>query len=174
IRKSVDEKQKLERIDADVIQIWNQSVLFVRNQTDLLISHLKTAETMFVGRCIIFITLFLFTMFNIPVKNSSIFFFQIAWGCYATFQLVRLYLKTSQAERITSAEYNLCKQLASIDPTALAPECELKIKHLHYLVSHKETKIRFGSYITYNRSLVLSVFSQVVTYLIVLMQFANK
>ncbi|CAG7724731.1 unnamed protein product [Allacma fusca] len=127
IRNSVDEEQKLERINSDVIQKWSQSVLFVRNQAELLISHLKTAETMFVGRCIVFMTLFLFTMFNIPVKSSSIFFFQIAWGCYATFQLVRLYLKTSQAERITSAEYNLCNQLASIDPTALAPECELKV-----------------------------------------------
>ncbi|CAG7728996.1 unnamed protein product [Allacma fusca] len=138
---------------------------------------LSQREMFLVLQCILLSTSCLFCIANFPIKDetsigsTSLFFFWL-YVCFNTF--LRIYVKTLQAEKITAAEKDLVTAIALLKwkHTDLAMLHE--IKFLHDLMVADPIRIKFGNYLTYNQRVVLTIVGQVVTYLIVLMQFAQK
>ncbi|CAG7720906.1 unnamed protein product, partial [Allacma fusca] len=86
------------------IKNWTKLIQVVRDQARMLAEIQKPSELFFLLRCIIFITLFLFILLNIPPDHIFVIVIDFVWGSLCLGQLIRLYFKTWMAEKVTSEE----------------------------------------------------------------------
>ncbi|CAG7724127.1 unnamed protein product [Allacma fusca] len=89
-------------------------------------------------------------------------------------QSLQLLVKTWIAEKITQEEKLIATELAAIDTTGSDYHVVHEIKFAYDMVVQNPAKIIFNDHIVMNKALILGVFSQVITYLIVLMQFSQN
>ncbi|CAG7725128.1 unnamed protein product [Allacma fusca] len=156
------------------IKKWTTLIQMARDQTRILAESQKSRELFFVLRCIVFVTLFLFILLNLPYNvHPVVFVFHIVWGIFSFMQLARLLLKTWMAETITSEESKIEKDIICIDTSRWDSSSSLQLKAAHDLIAQNPTQISYG-YVTFNKGVLKSVFNQVVTYLIVIMQLVEK
>ncbi|CAG7824681.1 unnamed protein product [Allacma fusca] len=87
------------------------------------------------------------------------------------FSLIQLYAKTLRAESVTKAEASLKKALLPLTNYAKSSEVQLELKEMQSTLTESPIGISFGNYTKLNQGIFLTLSTQVVTYLIVLLQF---
>ncbi|CAG7734315.1 unnamed protein product, partial [Allacma fusca] len=153
---------------------WRKLIEQVREQCALISEYQKPSQLLFTSRAIVITTLALFAVLNIPPNLGPVLLFHIASGGFAAIQILRLYAKAVNADKVTDEEQKIAKLLSTINTDVFEGSIALQVKFTHDLIVTNPTRIVLGSVVHFNKGLLLSVFNQVVTYLIVLMQFAQK
>ncbi|CAG7824682.1 unnamed protein product [Allacma fusca] len=87
------------------------------------------------------------------------------------FGLILLYAKAVRAECVTKTEARLNEALFSLTNYAKSPEVQLELKEMQSTMTESPIGISFGNYTKLTQGIFLTVSTQVVTYLIVLLQF---
>ncbi|CAG7784913.1 unnamed protein product [Allacma fusca] len=110
----------------------------------------------------------------ISIRNQCGYFksLLVFWVYLCSSTFLRIYVKALQAGKITAAEKDLTTTIALIKRKHTDLAMLHEIKFLHDLMTADPTRVKFGNYLTYNQKVVLTILGQIVTYWIVLMQFA--
>ncbi|CAG7722734.1 unnamed protein product [Allacma fusca] len=99
---------------------------------------------------------------NYPLKMSII---------YVVISLIRLQVKTWKAENVTTAESRVHDALFALNEFPQALEVQLELQGMRNTISSTPSRIAFGNYLVLHKGVILTMFNQVVTYLIILLQF---
>ncbi|CAG7734266.1 unnamed protein product [Allacma fusca] len=118
------------------------------------------------------LTVFLYSIFNLATSlNSPENAFLKTTAGYTFVGLIRLHFKTRKAEQVTDAEGRVHDALFALNEFPQALEVQLELQGMRNTITATPARIAFGNYVVLHKGVLLSIFNQVVTYLIVLLQF---
>ncbi|CAG7832640.1 unnamed protein product [Allacma fusca] len=170
--------QRGAKIDAAVVQFWKRLIIFIRAQCNLVSKIHSGLELVLSFYSMVGVTVLVFILINYTALESNgrnLGFLSLS-ACFTIALLLRLYAKCSMAEEITVQEQKVSNLLCNL--SAERDSCDvplqLQFQQIYSLLQQSPITINMGSYGTLNKRLVLTVFGQVVTYLIVLLQLNSS
>ncbi|CAG7833062.1 unnamed protein product [Allacma fusca] len=176
VRKCIVHFKKIGgTMDADVALSWGQLIQYIREQCDRASRYQKFEELFRLIGYTGLVTLFVYIILNgwdHAQKRGSVLFILSSVG-YGGMLLGRIYFKAVMADEIAQEEFQVARAVLKIDTKNCDHLTNLELKTLVDVITLSPAKISFGNYITLNKRLLLAICSQIVTYLIVLMQFSQ-
>ncbi|CAG7824683.1 unnamed protein product [Allacma fusca] len=160
-------------VHLEEVQTWYRFLHRIRGFCHQIGDIRKFPQLLAILENITTLTVYLFTA--IATLKSEVAHVQnklfLAGAGYFGISLIRLYAKTSRAENVTEMEARLHQVLFTLNDHPQTLDVRIELKAMKRAISVSPTCIRLGNYVVYNQGIILTILTQVVTCLIVLLQF---
>ncbi|CAG7822270.1 unnamed protein product, partial [Allacma fusca] len=173
IRKSIIYSMKRDRLTSQKVKTWRKLVHLIRMQANFAGDWQRCHQLMLLIGAIIVVTGFTFLILTSPFEGPNGAFFMVMQSSYVLLIAGRIYLKIYAANTISHEESMIARELTILSIPENEFSIQFEVKFLHDMINQKPCLIKFGSYVNLNKSFILGIGSQVVTYIIVLMQFSQ-
>ncbi|CAG7717838.1 unnamed protein product [Allacma fusca] len=171
IRSSIIYSIERERLTSAKVQRWRKLVHLIRMQANFAGDWQKSRQIMLIIGAIIQATglTFMILTSSFDVPNGGFFVFM--QSSYVLLFAGRICLKIYAANTIDHEESMIARELIFAKIPEAQFSIQFEVKFLHDMINQKPCLIKFGSYGTLSKSLILGIGSQVVSYISGLMQF---
>ncbi|CAG7831662.1 unnamed protein product [Allacma fusca] len=173
IRSSIIEAIKRDRLTTPGVKSWRKLVHLIRMQVNFAGDWQKSHQLMLLIGSIVVATGLTFLILTSSFDRPNGGFLMLMQSSYVFMVVGRIYLKIYAANSISLEESLIARELIFLSIPEDEFSTQLEVKFLYDMIKLKPCSINFGSYAILNKSLILGIGSQVVTYLIVLMQFSQ-
>ncbi|CAG7696848.1 unnamed protein product [Allacma fusca] len=159
------------QLDNEGVKVWRELLITIRGQCHLLSQIVAQRQLLLIAQCITLATICSYFIANVNWSLQVYRQMMPMWLYLCLSNLGRISRKALVAERITIEEHAIATRLALIKLKRPDFRTLHEIKMTYDIIANNPIRIQFGSYIHFNRRVVLTILNQVVTYIIVLMQF---
>ncbi|CAG7824680.1 unnamed protein product [Allacma fusca] len=175
IEMMIGDTRRFNGINLVQVRIWHQFLHRNRRLCFKIGKVTKIPQLFAILNLNVGAILFLYSVIETlnPVKDHNNHNILMATFVSLTFSVVLLYAKTLRAESVTKSEASLNQALFSLTNDMESPEVQLELKEMQSTMITAPTAITLGSYAKLNQGIFLTLSTQVVTYLIVLLQFGK-
>ncbi|CAG7836137.1 unnamed protein product [Allacma fusca] len=174
IRMGIHKSVEQEKPTVLAVQSWRQILSQIQNQCRLAGKCLVYKQLAFLINILLVGTICVYVSLNGFGNGRLSILVSIMNGIFVSIWLGRLYFKILNAEKITEAEKSVARSLMEMDCTGCNSLVMTQIRMTHDVLVKTPSRINLGNYVVLNKRLFLGIFSQIVTYLIVLMQFFSR
>ncbi|CAG7825983.1 unnamed protein product [Allacma fusca] len=171
IKLSIIRSIKWETLTASKVKSWRNVIHNIRMQAKLAGDWQKLHQLTLMIGFIVLITQAAFVLLSGSPSSPNYGLFLSVSISYILMMVGRIYLKIYAANQICQEEFKIARELVYADIPENEFALQLEVKFLHDMIQQKPCLIKFGSFATLNKKLILGIASQIVSYLIVLMQF---
>ncbi|CAL8143920.1 unnamed protein product [Orchesella dallaii] len=161
------------------VQKWMEMLSFLRQQTSELQNYLGLQSLwsifeMFLALLLnLSMTAFLFTNGALNGEHQGSLAFLSFAGIFTVFYVVSLYLKMCIAESITNVEEEIAEEIIGMNTSDDDCSTRLEMKLICDMIFKDPIKIRVENLLTLNKGLLFAFFSQLATYLVIILQFTK-
>ncbi|CAG7836527.1 unnamed protein product, partial [Allacma fusca] len=158
------------------VRKWHQFLLRNRRIVDQIGTTTKIPQILALLEVTTNLTLFVYTVCKLVTSSGTSIvenFVARTVTIYVVVCFIRLYFKTRKAENVTAAEVRVHDALFALNEFPQALEVQLELQGMRNTITTTPSRIAFGNYVILHKGVIITVFAQVVTYLIVLLQFDN-
>ncbi|CAG7722736.1 unnamed protein product [Allacma fusca] len=156
------------------VRKWHQFLLRNRKIVGQIGTTTKTPQLLALLEVTTNLTLFMYTICKLVTSSGTSFvenFVAKTVTIYVVVCFIRLYFKTRKAENVTAAEVRVHDALFALNEFPQAIEVQLELQGMRNTITATPSRIAFGNYVVLHKGVIITIFAQVVTYLIVLLQF---
>ncbi|CAG7722732.1 unnamed protein product, partial [Allacma fusca] len=156
------------------VRKWHQFLRRIRRIVDQIGSITKVPQLLSLLEVTGNLTVFWYTVFNLVASTNTPLLDNYSVKIsiiYVAISLIRIHVKTLKAEQVTAAEGRVHDALFTLNTLPQAFDVQLELQGMRNTISTAPTRIAFGNYLVLHKGVIVSMFNQVVTYLIVLLQF---
>ncbi|CAG7718422.1 unnamed protein product [Allacma fusca] len=171
IRMGINFQIRWEKITENTVMSWRQLICQLQKQTQLAGEYLKPMQLAFLLNIILNGTACIYLSLNIHWDTRMSIAISALNAGLSIVLLTRLFVKAIIAEQILKEEIHLVEDLVSMDTSNLSENILKQLEMTIDWIIQRPSRINFGNYAVLRKQLFLGIFSQVITYLIVLMQF---
>ncbi|CAG7825206.1 unnamed protein product [Allacma fusca] len=171
IRMGINKSVKQEKPTVLAVQSWREILKQIQNQCGLAGKCLMSMQLTFIFNLLLVGTICVYVSLNGFGNGRLSVLVSITNGIFVIIWLGRLYFKILNAEKITEVERSVARSLMEMDCTGCSSLVMTQIRMTHDVLVKTPSRINFGNYVVLNKRLFLGITSQIITYLIVLMQF---
>ncbi|CAG7635285.1 unnamed protein product, partial [Allacma fusca] len=178
IRTCINKSVKREKPTVLAVQSWREILEQIRSQCTLAGQCLMPLQLTFLVNLLLVGTVCVYVSVNGFGNGKLSILVSVMNGSLATVLLGRLYFKILYAEKIMEANFvierGVARSLMEIDCTGCSSLVMSQIRMTHDVLVKTPSRINFGNYVVLNKRLFLGISGQIITYLVVLMQFFSS
>ncbi|CAG7731205.1 unnamed protein product [Allacma fusca] len=174
IRTCINKSVKREKPTVLAVQCWREILEQIRSQCTLAGQCLMPLQLTFLLNLLLVGTICVYVSVNGFGNGRLSILVAVMNGSIATVLLGRLYFKILYAEKIMEAERAVARSLMEMDCTGCSSLVMSQIRMTHDVLVKTPSRINFGNYVVLNKRLFLGISGQIITYLVVLMQFFSS
>ncbi|CAG7824685.1 unnamed protein product [Allacma fusca] len=156
------------------VRKWHQFLRRNRKMVGQIGSITKVPQLLYLLEVSLNLTVFFYRVLNLVTSPNTSFlesrFLKMSVG-YVVACLIRLHVKTLKAEQVTAAEGRVHDALFALNELPQALEVQLELQGMSNTISFTPSRITFGNYVVLHKGVILTISTQVITYLIILLQF---
>ncbi|CAG7817715.1 unnamed protein product, partial [Allacma fusca] len=162
-----------DNVTPQKVNSWRRLVHGIREQTNFAAKYQKYHQLMLLVGAIVLTTGSTFVILTESRASPTYQYFLSIQISSVMLIAGRLYLKIYLAQLISQEESMIARELILANFPRNEPAIQLEVKFLHDMINQNPCLIKFGTYVTFDKNLILGIASQIVTYLIALMQFPS-